>query len=147
MGLDSDYVLYLCGNTIRFRTWKVNFIDYRKYIQVVVEGKVYIGQRLGLNSLCGVYNKNRSVAGCEAPRYLVVEIDMAWGIDEVEDIDVYKRQVWGYCLLALLVSTLNVKFLSGYVSSINFRTCSFKSSYPLSSICTIGQMPAIPNTH
>ena len=46
MGLDSDYVFYLCGNTIRFRTWKVNFIDYRKYIQVVVEGKVYIGQRL-----------------------------------------------------------------------------------------------------
>ena len=86
MGLDSDYVLYLCGNTIRFRTWKVNFIDYRKYIQVVVEGKVYIGQRLGLNSLCGVYNKNRSVAGCEAPRYFIVEIDMAWGIDEVEDI-------------------------------------------------------------
>ena len=51
-----------------------------------MEGQVGVGQGLGLDALGGVDDQEGAVAGGQAARDLVGEIDVAGGVDEVEDV-------------------------------------------------------------
>ena len=52
-------------------------------VQVMIQRKVYIGQRLSLHALSRVHHKNRSVTGRKAAAHLIVEIHMAGRVNKV----------------------------------------------------------------
>ena len=68
------------------REMQSQVLDNRHNIQIMIQCKIYIRKCLCLNSLCRINNKNRSVAGCQASGYLIVEIDVSRCIDQVENI-------------------------------------------------------------
>ena len=86
MCLDSNHVLDLIDNSIRLCARKIDLVDDRKDIQIMIQCKIYVRQCLCLDSLCRIHDKNCAVTGCKASGNLIVKIDMSWGIDQVEDI-------------------------------------------------------------
>ena len=52
----------------------------------MVKGKIHICKRLGLNALSRIYNKDRTVTRRKASGYLIVKVNVTWGIDQVKDI-------------------------------------------------------------
>ena len=63
LSLQTDHVLDFLYNPLRLRAGQIDLIDDRKYIQVVIQRKIYIGQRLGLDPLRCIHHQNRPVAG------------------------------------------------------------------------------------
>ena len=55
-------------------------------LEVVLNGLVAVGQRLGLNPLRGVDQEHGALAGGQRAGHLVAEVDVAGGVDEVEDV-------------------------------------------------------------
>ena len=53
-------------------------------VEVVVQRQVDVGQRLRLDPLRGVDHQQRALAGRQRPRHLVVEVDVAGRVDEVQ---------------------------------------------------------------
>ncbi len=86
MGFDTDHVLDLLHDPFRFRTGKIDLIDHRKYIQIMIQCKIYVSQCLGFDPLRRVHNKDRSVAGCQTSAYLIIEIYMTGRIDQIKNI-------------------------------------------------------------
>ncbi len=50
----------------------------------MLQCQIDIGQRLGLDALCRIDDEQRPLAGGQTARHLVVEIDVARSVDEVE---------------------------------------------------------------
>ena len=65
---------------------QVDLIDDGQHLEAVVDGKVGVRERLRFNALRRVDNQHRALAGRQAPRDLVVEVHMARGVDEVQNI-------------------------------------------------------------
>ena len=59
--IDADRRLDLLRHTFGFGGRKVDLVDHRHDLQVVVEGQVDIGDRLGLHPLCGIDDKKHPV--------------------------------------------------------------------------------------
>ena len=55
-------------------------------LEVVLDGLVAVGQGLGLDALGGVHQQDRPLAGRQGPADLVAEVDVARGVDEVQDV-------------------------------------------------------------
>ena len=55
-------------------------------MQVGSQRQVQVGQGLGLDSLRRVDQQDRALAGRQRPGDLVGEVDVARGVDEVEDV-------------------------------------------------------------
>ena len=53
-------------------------------LEVVLDGQVDVGQRLGLDALGGVDHQQRAFAGGQRARDLVGEVDVAGRVDQVE---------------------------------------------------------------
>ena len=53
---------------------------------VGIDGLVDIGERLGLDPLGGIDDQKRALDGAHGAGDLIGEVDMAGGVDEVEDI-------------------------------------------------------------
>ena len=75
-----DLLLDLVGVGAR----QVDLVDGRHDVEVRVHGETRIGDRLGLDALRGVHDKNRALAGGQRARDLVGEVDVARGVDEIE---------------------------------------------------------------
>ena len=88
---DADDVLHLLERILDLDLGQVDLVDDRDEDEVVVDGQVGVGQGLGLDPLGGVDDEEGPVAGGQAPRDLVGEIDVAGGVDQVEDI-VFPRE-------------------------------------------------------
>ena len=84
--IDSDHIFNLFFYTFRLCAWQIDLVDDRHNIQIMVECQIDIRKCLCLNSLCRINDKNRSIAGCQASGYLIVEIDMSRCVDQVENI-------------------------------------------------------------
>ena len=84
--IDSDHIFYLFFYTLRLCAWKIDLVDNRHNVQIMIECQIYIRKCLCLNSLCRINNKNRSVAGRQTSGYLIVEIDVSRCINQVENI-------------------------------------------------------------
>ena len=54
--------------------------------EVVLDGQVAVGQRLGLDALGGVDQQDDALAGGQRPGHLVAEVDVAGGVDQVDDV-------------------------------------------------------------
>ncbi len=53
-------------------------------VKIGVDRRVGVGDGLGLHALRGVDQQDRPFAGGEAARDLVMEVDVAGGVDQVE---------------------------------------------------------------
>ena len=65
---------------------QVDFIDDGQHLEAIVDGKVGVRERLRFNALRRVDNQHRALAGRQAPRDLVVEVHVARGVDEVQNV-------------------------------------------------------------
>ena len=65
---------------------QVDLVEDRHDLEVVLNGLVAVGERLGLNALRGVDQEHGSLAGRQRAGDLVAEVDMAGGVDQVEDV-------------------------------------------------------------
>ena len=81
LGFQPDNILDFIFHPLWLGAGQIYFINHRKYIQVMVQGKIYIGQRLSLNPLCGIHHQNSAIAGRQAPAHFVIEIHMPGSID------------------------------------------------------------------
>ena len=59
------HIFNLRCNSVRVSRWKIDFIDYRYYLKVVVQREISVGKRLRFNALGGVYYEYRPFAGSE----------------------------------------------------------------------------------
>ncbi len=55
-------------------------------MQVVLQGQVEVGERLRLDPLRGVDEQHRALAGGQRAGHLVGEVDVAGGVDHVQDV-------------------------------------------------------------
>ena len=65
---------------------QVDLIDDGQHFKAVVDGKIGVRECLRLNALRRVDNQHRALAGRQAPRDLVVEVHVARGVDEVQNV-------------------------------------------------------------
>ena len=86
LSLDPYHILDLFYHPLRLRTGKIDLVDHREYVQIMIECQVDIGKCLCLYSLGCVYNKYRAVACGKRSAHLVVKVHMTGGVDEVKDI-------------------------------------------------------------
>ncbi len=63
---------------------QVDLVEHRDDLEVVVDGEVGVGHRLRLDALGRVDQQHGTLAGGEAPRDLVGEVDVARRVDEIE---------------------------------------------------------------
>ena len=82
----ADDVLNLMLPPPRVGGGQVDFIEHRADLQVVVQGQIGVGQRLGLHPLGGVHHQHRPLAGGQGTAHFVVEVHMARGVDEIEAV-------------------------------------------------------------
>ena len=65
---------------------EVDLVQHRDDLEVGVDGQVEVGQRLRLDALRGVDQQDGALAGFEAAGHLVGEVDVAGGVDHVQDV-------------------------------------------------------------
>jgi hypothetical protein len=82
--IQPDHLLDLLSDTFRLGSRQVEFIYYRNNFEVVIQRQISIGQGLCFDSLGCVDNQQRALAGLQAARYFVSEIDVSRSIDEIE---------------------------------------------------------------
>ena len=61
----EEYIFNLLNDTVRLCTWKINLINNRHYIQIMIQRQIYIGQCLSLYPLSCIYDQNRTVTRCQ----------------------------------------------------------------------------------
>ena len=86
-GGQADDVLHLLLGLHGVGGGQVDLVEYRQNLQVVLHGKIGVGQSLGLHPLGGVHHQHRPLAGGQGPGHLIVEVHMARGVDEVQGVD------------------------------------------------------------
>ena len=85
-GVEADDVLDLVAHPLRLGARQVDLVEHRDDREVVVEGEVDVGQRLRLHALRRVDDQDRALAGRQAARHLVGEVDVPGRVDQVEDV-------------------------------------------------------------
>ncbi len=85
-GVDADHILDLFGHAVAVGRRKVDLVQDGDDFVVRVDGVVDVGERLRLDPLRGVHDQQRSFDGAHGAGDLVGEIDVAGGVDQVEDI-------------------------------------------------------------
>jgi hypothetical protein len=86
LGRHAQDLLDLAGDPVGLGGRQVDLVDHRDDGQVGLDGQVEVGQGLGLDPLGGVDQQHRPLAGGQGPRHLVGEVDVAGGVDQVEDV-------------------------------------------------------------
>ena len=78
----DDLVLHL----VRHGRGHIYLVDDRDNLQVMVNGHIEVGDGLRLHTLCGIHHQQCSLAGSDGTRHLIGEVDMSWGINQIENI-------------------------------------------------------------
>ncbi len=84
--VDADHVLDLLLDLVGFRGGQVDLVQDRHDFVTGVERVVDVGERLRLDALAGIDHQERAFAGRQRAGNLIGEVDMAGGVDQVEDI-------------------------------------------------------------
>ena len=69
---------------IRIGGRKINFIYNRNYLKPRIHRKIRICKRLRLDALRGIHHEQRTLAGIQRARDLVVEVNVTGRVDEVQ---------------------------------------------------------------
>jgi hypothetical protein len=86
LGGDAEHLLDLSGVLVGLGGRQVDLVERGHDLEVVLEGEVAIGERLGLEPLGGVDDEDRALARRQAPADLVGEVDVPGCVDEVQDV-------------------------------------------------------------
>ena len=86
-GVEADHILDLLLDAVRLGGRQVDLVEDRHDLVVGVERLVDVGQRLRLDALAGVDDEQRALAGREAARDLVGEVDVARRVHQVQRVD------------------------------------------------------------
>ena len=84
--IQPDDVLYLFLHSVNVRGRKVDLVDDGKYLKVVVEREVDVGQRLRFDALRRVHHEQRALARGKRARNLVGEVHVSRSVYEVESV-------------------------------------------------------------
>ena len=84
LGRDADDVLDLLFDAVGVGAGQVDFIDDRHDLESRVDGEVRVRERLGFNPLARVDDEHGALARGERPADLVVKVDVAGCVDQVE---------------------------------------------------------------
>ena len=63
--------------------WQVHFIQNGNDLEIVLDSEVQVGNGLCLNSLRGVNDEQRALAGGNGAAYLITEVHVTRGVNEV----------------------------------------------------------------
>ena len=85
-GGDADDILDLVADPLGIGGRQVNLIDDGEDLQTVIYCQIAVGKGLRFDALGGIDNENSALTGGQRPADLIVEIDMAGGINEIEVI-------------------------------------------------------------
>ncbi len=77
-------VFHLADDDVGPGDRQVDLVEHRDDFQVVLHRQEGVGDGLGLHALEGIDQQNRPLAGGEAARHLVAEIDVAGRVDQVQ---------------------------------------------------------------
>ena len=82
--VEAEAVLDFLRDFVRHGRRKVDLVQDGDDLEVTLDGEVAVGDGLGLDTLGRVHEQDRALAGGQAARDLVVEVDVAGGVDEVQ---------------------------------------------------------------
>ena len=85
-GFAADDVGDLGGVSVRVGGGQIDLVEHRDDVQVAVQRQIEVRQRLRLDALGGVDQQHRTLARLQRPRHLVGEVDVARGVDQMQDI-------------------------------------------------------------
>lgn len=95
LGLAADELGQLLGILLRLSRRQVDLVEDRDDVEVVLHRQVEVGEGLGLDTLRGVDEEHGTLAGGEAAADLIGEVDVAGGIDHVEDVGLQAARLVG----------------------------------------------------
>jgi hypothetical protein len=118
--VDADHVLDLLLDLVRFRRRQVDLVEDGDDLVTGIERMIDIGQRLRLDALAGIDHQKRTLAGRQRARHLVGEVNVAGGVDQVENVGLavprrigqpYRLRLDGDAALALDIHGIEHLFL------------------------------------
>ena len=86
LGFAADDVGDLTRVAVRVGGGQVDLVQHGDDVQVAVQGQIEVGQGLRLDALRGVDQQHRALAGLQRARYLVGEVDVARGVDQMQHV-------------------------------------------------------------
>ena len=89
--VEADDLLDLLPHPFGVRGGEVDLVDHRDDLMVVLDRLIDVGQRLRFDALRRVDHQQRALAGGEAARHFVGEIDVAGRVHQVELVPVPRR--------------------------------------------------------
>ena len=84
VAVEAEGVLDLLLDLVGAGRLHVDLVEHGDDGEVAADGEVGVGDGLGLDALGGVDQQDRALAGGQATRDLVVEVDVAGRVDQVE---------------------------------------------------------------
>ena len=85
--VESDSLLYLLFDTIRFGGGEVDFVDDGNEFEIILEGDVDIGDSLCFDALGSIDDQQCAFTRCERAAHFIGKIDMTRSVDQVEGVD------------------------------------------------------------
>ncbi len=82
--VDADDIFNLLRRTFRIGGRQIDFIQYRHNFQIHLDRGVAVRQGLRFYALSCVHHQQRAFARRQRARYFIGEVDVPWGIDEIE---------------------------------------------------------------
>ena len=92
VGVAAEQVGDLGRDPLRLGARQVDLVDHRDQLEPVLDRQVGVGDGLRLDALGGVDDEQRALAGGEAARDLVGEVDVAGGVDQVQVVGLRRRR-------------------------------------------------------
>ena len=86
VGVEADDVLDLLAHALRLGRGEVDLVDDGEDVEVVLDGQVAVGERLGLDALRGIDDEDGPLARGQRAGDFVREVDVAGGVDQVEGV-------------------------------------------------------------
>src|SRR5438094_9923519 len=86
LGIHSDNRIQLFARARNICAGKIDLIDDRQDLEMVIDCKIGVDERLRLHSLRCIHNKKGALASCKASRDFITEVDVAWRIDQIQDV-------------------------------------------------------------
>ena len=84
--VQPDTFLYFGSDAVGVGAGQIDLVQYRHDLMVMIQREIDVGQGLRFHALCGVHHQQRAVAGREGAGNLIVEVHMAGGINEIQNI-------------------------------------------------------------
>ena len=84
-GFAPDDVGDFGGVAIRVGGGQVDLVQHRNDGEVPVQCQVEVCKCLRLDTLGGVHQQHRALAGLQRPRHLICEVDVAGGVDQMQN--------------------------------------------------------------